>query len=263
MAFTKGSLILIDCTGRVKDTGEVFETTIEADAKKHGLYGQDARYAPKLVSIGDVAYPVLKGLGEELAKMAAGDKLTVEVPPAKGFGERDSGKVRMIPLRKLGEDAEKVSVGDTIEIDNKVGTIRFISSGRVQIDYNHKYAGKTIAYDVSVVQSLDSPKDKVGEIVKSRLAIDDTALSFQLEGDSVMVDVPADVRRAEGLQMTKHLIQLDIFKFVPDMKKVSFVETHVNKAATEPEPGAAAAPEPAPEPAGPSPAEKPAPQNPA
>ena len=31
----------------------------------------------------------------------------------------------MIPLRKLGEDAEKVSVGDTVEIDNKKGIIRF------------------------------------------------------------------------------------------------------------------------------------------
>jgi len=25
----------------------------------------------------------------------------------------------MIPLRKLGEDAEKVSIGDMIEVDNK------------------------------------------------------------------------------------------------------------------------------------------------
>ena len=33
-----------------------------------------------------------------------------------------TGKVRMIPLRKLGEDAEKVSIGDTIEVDNKKGT---------------------------------------------------------------------------------------------------------------------------------------------
>ena len=49
----------------------------------------------------------------------------------------------MIPLRKLGEDAEKVSVGDTVEIDNKKGIIRFIGSGRVQIDYNHRFAGKT------------------------------------------------------------------------------------------------------------------------
>ena len=37
----------------------------------------------------------------------------------------------MIPLRKLGEDAEKVSIGDMIEVDNKKGVVRFIGSGRV------------------------------------------------------------------------------------------------------------------------------------
>ena len=38
LAFTKGSLILVDYTSKVKDTGEVFETTIEEEAKKHSFY---------------------------------------------------------------------------------------------------------------------------------------------------------------------------------------------------------------------------------
>ena len=87
---------------------------------------------PKLVSVGEGW--VLKGLDDALSETTAGDKKTIEVSPDKGFGERDKGKVRMIPLRKLGEDAEKVSVGDTVEIDNKKGIIRYIGSGRVQVD---------------------------------------------------------------------------------------------------------------------------------
>ena len=126
MTFDKGSLILVDYTAKVKDSEEVFDTTIEEDAKKHSIHEQNVKYQPKLVSIGEVSYPVLKGLDEALAKTAVGDKLTVEVTPDKGFGERDTGKVRMIPIRKLGEDAEKVSVGDTIEVDNKRGIIRLL-----------------------------------------------------------------------------------------------------------------------------------------
>jgi len=34
----------------------------------------------------------------------------------------------------------------------------------------------------------------------------------------------------------KHFIQLDVFKFVPTLEKVSFVETHVNKQAQEKKP---------------------------
>ncbi len=221
----------MDYTAKVKDSGEVFDTTIEEDAKKHSIHESNVKYQPKLVSIGEVSYPVLKGLDEALAKTSVGDKLTVEVTPDKGFGERDSGKVRMIPIRKLGEDAEKVSVGDTIEVDNKRGIIRFIGSGRVQIDYNHKYAGKTILYDVNVVKSLDSPTDKVDGIVQSRLPLENSKVSFEVKDKEVNVTIPEEILRADGLQIMKHFIQLDIFKFVPSLEKVNFIETHLNKQA--------------------------------
>ena len=231
MTFDKGSLILVDYTARVKDTEEIFDTTIEADAKKHSIHEQNVKYMPKLVSIGEVSYPVLKGLDEALAKTAVGDKLTVEVTPDKGFGERDSGKVRMIPIRKLGEDAEKVTVGDTIEVDNKRGIIRYIGSGRVQVDYNHRYAGKTILFDVNVIKSLASPNDKVDGILKNRLPVEDSKIAFDLKDKEVNITIPEEILRADGLQIMKHFIQLDVFKFVPTLEKVSFVETHVNKQA--------------------------------
>lgn len=229
MTFNKGSLILIDYTAKVKDSEEIFDTTIEEDAKKHSIHEPNVKYQPKLVSIGEVSYPVLKGLDEALAKTTVGNKLTVEVTPDKGFGERDSGKVRMIPIRKLGEDAEKVSVGDTIEVDNKRGIIRFIGSGRVQIDYNHRYAGKTILYDVNVVKSLDSPHDKVDGILKNRLPLEDSKITFELKDKEVNITIPEEILRADGLQIMKHFIQLDIFKFVTSLDKVNFIETHLNK----------------------------------
>jgi peptidylprolyl isomerase len=238
LTFDKGSLILVDYTARVKDTEEIFDTTIEEDAKKHSIHEQNVKYMPKLVSIGEVSYPVLKGLDEALAKTAVGDKLTVEVTPDKGFGERDSGKVRMIPIRKLGEDAEKVTVGDTIEVDNKRGIIRFIGSGRVQVDYNHRYAGKTILFDVNVIKSLDSPNDKVDGILKNRLPVEDSKISFDLKDKEVSITIPEEILRADGLQIMKHFIQLDIFKFVPTLEKVSFVETHINKQAPAKKPEA-------------------------
>lgn len=229
MAFNKGSLILIDYTAKVKDNAEVFDTTIEEDAKKHSIHESNVKYQPKLVSIGEVSYPVLKGLDEALSKTSVGDKLTIEVTPDKGFGERDSGKVRMIPVRKLGEDAEKVSVGDTIEVDNKRGIIRYIGSGRVQIDYNHRYAGKTILYDVNVVKALESPNDKVDGILKNRLPLEDSKIAFELKDKEVNITIPEEILRADGLQIMKHFIQLDIFKFVPSLEKVNFIETHLNK----------------------------------
>ena len=66
----------------------------------------------------------------------------------------------------------KFLLSDTIEVDGKRGIIRFIGSGSVQIDYNHRYAGKTILLMINVVQSLESTSDKIDGILKNRLPVD-------------------------------------------------------------------------------------------
>ena len=229
MTFSKGSLIFVDYTSKVKDTGEVFETTIEEEAKKHSFHDPNVKYQPKLVSVGESW--VIKGFDEALEKTSVGDKKTIEITPDKGFGERDTGKVRMIPLRKLGEDAEKVSIGDMIEVDNKKGVVRFIGSGRVQIDYNHRFAGKTILYDVNILKSLESDDEKVLGILKRHIPVDDSKLTFKKTNNNLDINIPEDIFRADGLQVMKHFIQMDLFKFIPSLEKINFIETHENKKA--------------------------------
>ncbi len=227
MTFSKGSLILVDYTAKVKDTNEVFETTIEEDAKKHSIHDPNIKYQPKLVSVGESW--VIKGLDEALVNTNSGDTPIVEVTPDKGFGERDKGKVRMIPLRKLGEDADKVSVGDSIEIDDKKGIVRFIGSGRVQVDYNHRFAGKTILYDVKVVKSLESDEDKITGILKRHILVEDSKIIFKKNDKTLDITVPEEIFRADGLAIIKHFVQTDIFKFVPNLEKIHFIETYSNK----------------------------------
>src|SRR5574341_1516874 len=231
MTFQKGTLVLVDYTAKVKDTGEVFDTTREADAKSSSLYDTNARYQPRLVSVGESW--VLKGLDDALLDTKVGDKLTVEVPPEKGFGTRDPSKVRMIPLRKLGEDAEKVSVGDAIDVDERTGIVRFIGSGRVQVDFNHRFAGKTILYDVNIVKSLDTDNDKILGLLKRRLPVDDSKLQFKINGKEIDITMPEETFLAEGLQVIKRAIVNDIFKFVPALDKVNFIEGYKKAEKTE------------------------------
>jgi len=227
MTFSKGSLILVDYTAKVKDTQEVFETTIEEDAKKHSLFEPNTKYQPKLVSVGESW--VIKGLDDALANTKVGEISAIEVTPDKGFGERDKGKIRMIPLRKLGDDGDKVSVGDTIEVDNKKGIVRFIGSGRVQIDYNHRFAGKTIIYDVKIIKSLETDEDKIMGILERHIPVEDSKLEFKKSNQSLDVTIPQEIFRTDGLQVIKHFIQTDIFKFIPKLEKINFIETHLNK----------------------------------
>ena len=227
MTFKKGQLILLDYTAKIKDSGEVFETTSEDEAKKHSIHDPNVKYMPKLVSVGEAW--VLKGLDDALPETKAGEKKTIEVSPDKGFGARDKGKVRMIPLRKLGEDAEKVSVGYTVEIDNKKGIIRFIGSGRVQIDYNHRFAGKIILYDINVLKELKTDDEKTSGILKRYLPVEDDKISFKKTGKILEITIPEEMFRADGLHAIKHFIQTDVFKFIPTLEQVNFIESHVNK----------------------------------
>ena len=228
MTFDQGSLILVDYTAKIKDTDQIFETTIKADAEKHNVFEPDLTYTPKLISIGDLAYPVLKGFDEALAKTSVGDKLTVEVPPDKGFGERDTGKIRMIPIRKLGDDADKVSIGDTIDIDAKVGIVRYIGSGRVQVDFNHRHAGKTIIYDANVVKSLETDYDKIAAILTFHLSFEDSDM-LDLKDNEANITIPERILGYDDTPFMKHLTQTNVFKFVPTLEKINFIDTYVNR----------------------------------
>ncbi len=233
MTFQKGTLLLVDYTAKVKDTSEVFETTREDDAKLNSIHDTNMKYQPRLVSVGESW--VLKGLDDALLDTNTGDKLTVEVPPEKGFGTRDPRKVRMIPLRKLGEDAEKISVGDAIEVDERTGIVRFIGSGRVQVDFNHRFAGKTILYDVNVLKSLNTDDEKILGLLRRRLPIEESKLNFKVNGTEVDVIMPEETFLAEGLQIIKRAIVNDIFKFVPKLEKINFIEGYTNTKAEKPQ----------------------------
>ena len=228
MALEKGSLVLVNYTAKIKDTDEAFDTTIEEDAKKFNIHDPTRAYEPRLISVGDGW--VLKGLDEALTSANVGENMNVEVPPEKGFGARDPEKVRMIPLRKLGEKAEEVKVGDAIEIDDKVGIIRFIGSGRVQIDYNHRLAGKTITYALQVLKRLEQDNERITALIKRRIPIDESKLKITLNEGNLDIELPSENYMQEGLQVIKRAIVNDIFKHVTSVKKIKFIETYEPQA---------------------------------
>jgi len=224
MPLEKGSLILIDYTARVKDSNEVFETTREEVAKKMDHYDPTRKYEPRLISVGESW--VLKGLDEALGNANIGDMLNVEITPEKGFGDRDPNKVRMIPQRKLGDKADEVSVGDVIEVDDRTAIVRHIGSGRIQVDFNHRFAGRTLLYDVNVMKKLDSDSDKINALIKRRIGLEDDKIKFNLVAPILDINMPEEAFLAEGLQVIKRAIANDIFKFVPAVKNIKFIETY-------------------------------------
>src|SRR5437867_11298977 len=99
MTFSKGDLLLTNYTAKVKDTGEVIETTSEGEAKKFGIVDSERRYGPRLLAVGGGW--VLAGLDDEIKKVETGEKRAIVLPPAKAFGSRDRTTERMGPSNKF------------------------------------------------------------------------------------------------------------------------------------------------------------------
>jgi peptidylprolyl isomerase len=227
MSLEKGTLILANYTAKVKDTGETIETTLEDTAKKLNIYDATRRYTPRLIAVGEGW--LLSGLDEEVEKLDVGQKKEIELPPEKAFGKRDPTQTRMIPLRKFGEKADELAVGDTIEVENRVGIVRFVGSGRAQVDFNHRLAGKSITYDFEVLRKLETDEEKIKALIDRRFANEGEKVSFVRKSGDLEVDVPEELFLTEGLQIIKRGISTDVFKFVPSVRDMRFVEKFVNK----------------------------------
>lgn len=230
-AVEQGTLALINYVAKVKETGEILEVTKEEDAKNLSVYDASVRYEPKLVAVGEQW--VLKGLDEALLNAKPGDKLTVEVPPEKAFGPRDPTKLKLIPIRRFGEDASKLKVGEQVEVDNRIGTIRFVGSGRVQVDFNHRLAGKSIIYDVEVIKALSEPREIALALIKRRVPVDESKIDLQLSDGTASIRLPMEVFYMDGLQYTKKALADEFFKFVKGISKVVFTEVFESPQAAE------------------------------
>jgi peptidylprolyl isomerase len=224
MALQKGDFIIIDYVAKVKETGEIFDTTNEEVAKKEHLYKEGDIYEPKLVVIGEGW--VLKALDESLATMEIGKPTSAEISPSKAFGDRDAEKVRRVPLRQLLAKEITPSIGLRIEYGGKMATVRAIGAGRVLLDFNPPLAGKTLVYEVTIQKKLETAEERVAAIIHRRVpAVEQAKFEFTIKPKTVSVEMPEEAFYLEGIQVAKRGIVMDVQKFFPQTTSVKFTET--------------------------------------
>ncbi|MCX8153280.1 MAG: peptidylprolyl isomerase [Candidatus Bathyarchaeota archaeon] len=231
MALQKGDFILIDYTGKIKETSEVFETTSEETAKKEKLYKEGEIYEPKLVVVGEGW--VLKPLDESLMNMEVGKAATVEIPPEKAFGPRDPEKIKRVPLKQLTAQGATPAIGMRVEYNGKMATVRSIGAGRVLLDFNPPLAGKTLVYDVTVNKKLETNEEKIAALIHRRIPVVDVEkFKFTIQEKTLTIEMPEDTFYVEGVQIAKRGIALDVQRYMPEISAIKFVE--IFKSETKP-----------------------------
>jgi peptidylprolyl isomerase len=224
----KGDFILIDYVGKIKETGETFDTTIEDTAKTERIYRKDASYEPVLVVVGEGW--VLKGLDEGLTDLEVEKPATIEVPPEKGFGLRDPNKVKLVPIRRFREQGVTPYPGLRVELEGKLALVRTVGAGRVQVDFNPPLAGKTLIYQVTLKKILEEIEEKIRALIHRRIqTVDSQKFGLKITENDTTIEVPEDAFFIDGLQYAKRGIAVDVQKFFPEIENVIFVESFKKK----------------------------------
>jgi len=219
-----GEFILTNYSLKVKETGETVGTTLESVAKEKKLYRGEEHYEPFFIIVGEGWVP--KGLDEALTNLEIGVATTIELPPDKGYGVRDPKKVRLVPLRKFAAEGVTPVPGLQVNIDGKTALVRSVGAGRVQVDYNHPFAGKTLIYDITLEKMIEAEDEKVSNLVHKRIStVDQQKFTIKIENDNLQVEVPEEAFFLEGLQVSKRTLTADVEKYLPKIATVTFLET--------------------------------------
>jgi len=229
----KGDFVLIDYTTRIKETGELFDTTSTEEAKKGGIFKEGARYEPMLVVVGEGW--VLKGLDDSLVGLEVEKQSTIEIPPEQAFGPRDPAKVRMIPASRFRRQDIRPYPGAQIEVDGRPAVVRSVGAGRVQVDFNPPLAGKTLVYDLTVKRVVTEREDRVKALTHRRVPnVDVEKFKITLAEKDVTIEVPEEAFYLEGVQAAKRGLASDIQKFLPEVERVAFTEVFPRPKPTAP-----------------------------
>lgn len=102
------------------------------------------------------ASQIISGLEEQLEGLEPGTKKQVTVAPEKAYGVPDDNAVYRVP-RSAFKPGEELKVGDVVS--GQVGGRDFqavvdsIEPEEVTLNLNHPLAGKTLHFDVEVVEA--------------------------------------------------------------------------------------------------------------
>jgi len=240
MAVKEGDFIRLEYTGKVQETGNVFDTTDENVAEEAGIKLDNKSYGAIPIIVG--GGHVLKGLDEALIGMEEGEEKTVEITPEEGFGLRDPKLLQLIPMGEFKKQGMKPEVGMAITSDGETGIIRSVSGGRVRVDFNHELAGKNLKYNIRVFKEIEDDIDKVKSMIELHYSapnLDSDKHDIQIVDGVVRIamDEMAKFDKKPYMDVTfaRFRIARDIWENMENVEKVEFVDVFEKKVEEEAE----------------------------
>lgn len=131
---------------------------------------------------------IIPGLEKAIYGLTAGDKKSVTVGPADGYGEIDPDSIVEVPKDEFPEDfplelGVEITVNTEDEDDESLeeemeATIVAVNEETVTLDFNHPLAGKTLDFAVNILEVREATAE---EIEHGHVHGDDSEFYFEDE----------------------------------------------------------------------------------
>ena len=132
----QGNTVKVHYTGRLEDNS-VFDSSNDKEPIEFEVGSQQ----------------VIEGFESAVMGLTKGDKTTVTIPSDKAYGELRNELIQQVPRNQVPQD---VQVGVQLQGVNPQGqpfvvTVTEVNESTATIDANHPLAGKTLIFDLEVV----------------------------------------------------------------------------------------------------------------
>jgi peptidylprolyl isomerase len=170
----RGDRVKLHYTGRLTD-GTVFDSTEDAGVRNwDGFKGKGVSFGPTQLVIGSGEMP--PDFEEGLIGLEPGQEVTITIPAARAFGERDEHRVMVVPAADFGprevalerfrvaEGRHRINtfdpkVGDVWKVTGTDGStvharVIAMTDDSITLDGNHPLAGHDLMFAIRLVELL-------------------------------------------------------------------------------------------------------------
>lgn len=108
---------------------------------------------------------IIPGLENALTGKAAGDELSVTIPPEEAYGVRDDARVQAVPRDMFPQDQD-IQPGMQFHAQSPDGQaivvmVAKVDADTVTVDGNHPLAGVQLNFDVKVMDIRDATEEEL------------------------------------------------------------------------------------------------------
>lgn len=107
---------------------------------------------------------IIPGLEKQLLGKKVGDKFTVTVPAAEGYGEYNADLVQEVP-KQMFQGVENIEAGMQFQAQTDDGvqivTVKAVEGDNILVDANFPLAGQDLTFDVEITEVRDATEEEL------------------------------------------------------------------------------------------------------